>query len=221
MQLKQITGGLIAAACLVAGSAQANTITFDLSNVATQKTNLTEMLMTFQQFDASWGILTGVELDVYSDVSTTVKLTNNNTSAKTPVVTLPVNLVLGMPVGSALTGSQNLLQGTLAVAAKVGTVAGVATKTDNLVVAASQSYSGADLATFTGTGTLNSYLTVTANSQFSANKIQAQYNTMANGYGHVTYTFTALPVPEPETYGMLLAGLALVGFAAKRSKRAA
>ncbi|KAB8057002.1 MULTISPECIES: FxDxF family PEP-CTERM protein [Janthinobacterium] len=31
---------------------------------------------------------------------------------------------------------------------------------------------------------------------------------------------SALPVPEPETYGMLLGGLALVGFAARRARKA-
>jgi hypothetical protein len=34
-------------------------------------------------------------------------------------------------------------------------------------------------------------------------------------------TFTATPVPEPETYAMLLAGLGLLGFAARRSKQKA
>lgn len=37
-----------------------------------------------------------------------------------------------------------------------------------------------------------------------------------SGFGSVTYTL--VPVPEPETYGMLLAGLGLVAWAAKRNR---
>jgi hypothetical protein len=33
--------------------------------------------------------------------------------------------------------------------------------------------------------------------------------------------FTATPVPEPETYAMMVAGLGLLGFAARRRKQAA
>lgn len=39
--------------------------------------------------------------------------------------------------------------------------------------------------------------------------------------GQYVGTVSALPVPEPETYGMLLGGLALVGFAARRRARKA
>ena len=37
-----------------------------------------------------------------------------------------------------------------------------------------------------------------------------------SGFGSVTYTL--VPVPEPETYGMVLAGLGLVAWAAKRNR---
>ncbi|WP_229258415.1 PEPxxWA-CTERM sorting domain-containing protein [Duganella rivi] len=37
----------------------------------------------------------------------------------------------------------------------------------------------------------------------------------------VTYGFTVTAVPEPETYAMMIAGLGLVGFAARRRKHAA
>ena len=39
-----------------------------------------------------------------------------------------------------------------------------------------------------------------------------------DGYAKVTYTYETLPVPEPETYAMLLAGLGLVGFIARKRK---
>jgi hypothetical protein len=36
---------------------------------------------------------------------------------------------------------------------------------------------------------------------------------------HVTFSLTTAPVPEPETYAMVLAGLGLIGFKARRGKR--
>ena len=38
-------------------------------------------------------------------------------------------------------------------------------------------------------------------------------------YSYGLWTITAAPVPEPETYALMLAGLGLVGFAARRRKR--
>jgi len=43
------------------------------------------------------------------------------------------------------------------------------------------------------------------------------YGFGANGTSHAWYVPTS-PVPEPETYGMLLAGLGMLGFAARRRK---
>ena len=42
----------------------------------------------------------------------------------------------------------------------------------------------------------------------------------ASGSTPVEITFTSAPVPEPETYAMLLAGLGVLGFAARRRKTA-
>lgn len=224
MELKKITRGMIAAACLVAGTAQAGSVTYDLTAVATQQSDLLDLVMSFQQFNPSLGTLTGVTLDIYSDIAATVSLTNNNTGAnggRTVNVDLPATLSLAAPASSTLSASGTLLQTDLHVGAKVGSIAGQASESDSLTLHASDSYAGAALAAFSGTGTLDSQLTVKAGSSLQVNKVQALYNTTANGYGQVTYTFTALPVPEPETYGMLLAGLALVGVVAKRSKRAA
>ncbi|MYM41150.1 PEP-CTERM sorting domain-containing protein [Pseudoduganella sp. CY13W] len=68
---------------------------------------------------------------------------------------------------------------------------------------------------------MSSALSVAASTTLNEDRVKAVYSNFANGYGHVTYTFTAAPVPEPETYGMLLAGLAMLGFIAKRNKRSA
>ena len=43
----------------------------------------------------------------------------------------------------------------------------------------------------------------------------------SGGYfsGHMTLATTTAPIPEPETYAMMLAGLGLMGFVARRRKR--
>lgn len=49
--------------------------------------------------------------------------------------------------------------------------------------------------------------------------------TGTNAFGatavNATYSVSAVPVPEPETYAMLMAGLGVVGFMARRKKKVA
>ncbi|MHA4871517.1 PEP-CTERM sorting domain-containing protein [Duganella sp. PWIR1] len=56
---------------------------------------------------------------------------------------------------------------------------------------------------------------------FTLSLLAADCNPTAHtGYAYLDGFGAALPVPEPETYGMLLAGLALVGVVARRKKSA-
>lgn len=226
MKLNKISQVLAVAACLAAGSAQAGpvtqTVTYDLTNIASTKTNLVDVLMQFQQFNSALGTLTGVELDVFSGLTTTVSLVNNNLGQKSPDVSVSTSLSLKDPLSASWGATGVLIPGTLTVAGK-GTATGTpgtASKTGTETLSASHTYSGSQLAAFIGTGNMSSLLSVNAQAMYSANKVAATYDTKASGYGHVTYTFISA-VPEPETYGMLLLGLGLVGFVAKRNKRAA
>ena len=52
--------------------------------------------------------------------------------------------------------------------------------------------------------------------------LQISGNLQAGGYfsGHMTLAPTTMaPIPEPETYAMMLAGLGLMGFVARRRKQ--
>lgn len=51
--------------------------------------------------------------------------------------------------------------------------------------------------------------------------VQTGVGSTYTAYSTVNYGFTVSAVPEPETYGMLIAGLGLLGFMASRRKRAA
>ncbi|MEZ0315330.1 MAG: FxDxF family PEP-CTERM protein, partial [Methylophilaceae bacterium] len=44
------------------------------------------------------------------------------------------------------------------------------------------------------------------------------YLSIANEVSNTTTLYSLTPVPEPETYAMMMAGLGLLGFAAKRKK---
>jgi hypothetical protein len=161
-----------------------------------------------------------VSLDIYSDIDATVVLANKNTSDRTLNVSVPASLKLVAP-GATLSTSATLLNTALWVGPKTNGVAGAASESEKYTLHASMSYDGADLLLFRTAGTLNSELSVSASTTLNEDKVKAVYSNFANGYGHVTYTFNAAPVPEPETYGMLLAGLAMLGLVAKRNKRSA
>jgi hypothetical protein len=79
----------------------------------------------------------------------------------------------------------------------------------------------ATLSLFSGTGVVHTNLAGTASTEFSgtSGNTKSLGLTAFNGYASVTYTY-AQPVPEPETYAMLLGGLALMGVVARRRKSA-
>lgn len=222
MKLNKITSAVFVAAAMMSAAAHADTYTVDLSAIGSTKVSFIDQLMSFDGFDVTKGTLTGVTLDIYSKVNAQVDLTNNNTSDRTLDVSIPVTLKLIAPGGKQLDDSARLLSSQLTVGKKVGATAGTASDTAEIILHSSTSYSGADLSLFTAQSTLSSELSVAATAGLNVNRVKAIYSNTATGYGHVTYTFTpTAPVPEPETYGMLLAGLAVLGVVAKRSKRSA
>jgi hypothetical protein len=89
----------------------------------------------------------------------------------------------------------------------------------NFNVKASIQTAQSDTWTTASTNLLSDGLTAGATFYFRA--IDAKTNSPAVGYSWLAFdnlqlTGTLLPVPEPETYAMLLAGLALLGLAASR-----
>lgn len=76
------------------------------------------------------------------------------------------------------------------------------------------------LAAFTGNSVVHTTVAGVGSAKITGSgNIDTTYSSSYSAYGKVVYTY-ALPVPEPETYAMLLAGLGLVGAIARRRKSA-
>lgn len=218
MKLNKIAQALFVAGCFVSAAASAATQTFTSNVIASTQTDLTAVL-NFAQFNASLGTLTSVKFDLFADVAGQVDLTNYNPDAVTVPVSLSVDVWLNRPDSSTLVlFSAPLLNQDATVDGNEGTL----NLHNSYTMSNSASYSGAgDLALFTGNGNVATLFAAKAFTQANGDGVESNFMTTVGGYGKVTYTYTAAPVPEPETYGMLLAGLALLGVVAKRKARKA
>lgn len=218
MKLNKIAQALFVAGCFVSAAASAATQTFTSNVVASTQTDLTALL-NFSQFDASLGTLTSVKFDLYANVAGQVDLTNYNADAITVPVSLSVDVWLNRPDNSTLVlFSAPLLNQNATIDGNEGTLH----LQQGYSLSDSATFSGAgDLSLFTGNGSVATLFAAKAFTQANGDGVEATFLTTVGGYGKVTYTYNALPVPEPETYGMMLAGLALLGVVAKRKARKA
>lgn len=219
MKMNKIAAALCATVAF-SSQAFAGTVTFDFTSVNSGATDLFKQL-SVQKFDAGLGTLTGITLLYSSDVFSSVSLTNGGKRNTTAEVSVDATLSLYRPdntlVAPAVTAN---LYNESVFLTKGQTIVNAASGSKTLTLNALLT-STSDFALFTGTGLISSPFSVVATSNSSSTSgLSADFTTTANGYGKVTYTFTAAPVPEPETYAMLLAGLALVGVVARRRKSA-
>lgn len=224
MKLNKIASLLFVAASAFSASAMAETVSFDLSTIASTKTDFVQSL-SFLKFDNTLGTLSSVQFDVYSAVDASVKLTNLTPLNKNVQVTLSTDMFFSVPGAPAqsLLGSI-IFDETVRLGGSVpGQPRTTATVGNSALLHGVFGFSS-DLGLFSGVGDNNSMaapLSVVASSSSLGNSgVSLNYSTYANAYGTVTYTYTAAPVPEPETYGMLLLGLGILGVAAKRKARA-
>ena len=221
MKFKNIAAALCIAASAVSAPAMATTISYDITSVASgTKTNILTLL-NIKQFDALLGTLTGIEIDYGSHLLGQVAVTNESLKKdKTAVFSLSSTMSLTGPAGLNLgSDSKSLFSASVTAVKNTANVIG---KTGTADLFSSTLLSGnTNFSLFTGTGDVGAWLNISALSDVSGQTITNTFTTWANGQGKVIYTYDAAPVPEPETYGMLLLGLGVVAFAAKRKSRAA
>ncbi|MTV39550.1 choice-of-anchor E domain-containing protein [Duganella radicis] len=221
MKLKQFAAAsLCVAAGAFAAPAMAAVVEYDITSLNTTQTNILTNLL-IQKFDSSLGTLTGITIEYESAVSGHVALSNSSlTKDKSATVGLTATMALTGPGGLSLSDTDTLFSGVVVTAVKNTTNVIVASGEGNL--SGSQALDAAYFGLFTGTGSVTASLAINATGAAAVSSgVRPQFTTLADGAGKVTYTYDIAPVPEPETYGMLLLGLGVVAYAAKRKSRSA
>lgn len=204
-------------------SAQADTITFSADKVLT-KTNWLETLV-LGKFDTNLGQLTSIDFTVTGltqGLGRTENLSSVNTNA---TLSLSSTFTLSRAGNNLLVVTNPVFTQTFALNPFDGTIdfsgasgANTGTLTHSAVGTAS-STSAVDFAAFSaaGGGFINLNLGAVGSSRATgAGSLTSAFTTKSAGSVSVTYNYA--PVPEPETYAMMLAGLGLLGFAARRRK---
>ncbi|NGZ85403.1 choice-of-anchor E domain-containing protein [Duganella aceris] len=221
MKLNKLSQVLLAAACFASTAANAAVKTYVSTPVSSSITDLSDFL-SFQQFNSAWGTLQSISITVGSTVTGTVDLIDLVDVAHAPQavpVSLSVELFLQRPADASniLQLSQSVFDTELTLS---GVANGTATQSGTVHLSATKSLDASDFALFTGSGYVYAPLKVNAISSSTGDDIDVQFTTYASGTASITYNYVAA-VPEPETYGMMLLGMGVVAFAARRKSRSA
>ena len=221
MKLKQFAAAsLCVAAGAFAAPAMAAVVEYNITSIGDLQTNILADL-SIHQFDGSLGTLTGITIEYGSTASGKAFLTNNVTKDRTTKLGLTATMTLTGPGALALgSDTESLFSGVNATSVKGTSNVEAAHGTAHL--SSNQSLDAAYFSLFTGTGSLTAKLAINAaGTSAGQTGITSKFATFADGAGKVIYTYNIAPVPEPETYGMLLLGLGVVAYAAKRKSRSA
>jgi hypothetical protein len=226
--MKKLTYTLVALAALsTAAVAQAATQTTTVNSNVIANAKISNGVLDLTKFNTSLGTLQSVKVELFSSFTPTLKVENlSNSSVSTINAKASEKLVLSASTGTLVvlqgsvtnTFSEAKYDGTSDYAGLSGAVyAPGATLFSNSAVFTDVG----TLSLFSGAGAVHANLAGTATSEFNgtSGNTKSLSVTAFNGYANVTYTY-AQPVPEPETYAMLLAGLGLVGAIARRRKSA-
>ena len=217
--MKKLTTLLLAGTAMAGTNAYANvpTLSYTVNSniIANAKGNTAGL--DFSKFNTSLGTLESVQIQLFSDFTTSISVENlSKNSASTITGTVGDVLTLTTPtLTQTLTssGSHIFSEAKFDGVSNFAGTSGAVFTFSGAPFTSTTSYS--DLATltlFSGTGNINTGLKGTS----SSSVIGTSGNTRSlvlpsfDAYGKVTYTY-ALPVPEPETYAMLLTGLGLMG----------
>jgi PEP-CTERM motif len=211
--------GLIVA---FAGISSASTLTVNCSSIGPVQTELVNASITCGQFNPSVGTLSSITLEIDGQITGSIGLTNNATSAQTVQGTTSSNFDLGgslagftfptpLFVATFTTGSVTLNPG------QTQTFSGLASSVQTVSNTQSSTF-----APYTGTGSFNFFLNTLTGFQLlgGGGQVGSSQQTNANAKGIVTYTYNvASSTPEPGT--LMLLGTGLVAVVIGRRRRAA
>jgi hypothetical protein len=222
---------VFAACALMCGIASASTLeeTFTGSATTTTQTDFAGLLSA-TQFNPAWGTLTGVEIDLTSNATTSITITNTDSTSNSSGSVQTKIQIFAQDAGNNLNGGVFSTGGGELAFCLPG-ACGFGGQTFSLGANSSVNYGGltgnqsqsasytlaAILAEFIGTGTETLHtntLTGTVLTTAGGNTIAAQ-STTANITGDVIYTYNS-NAPEPAT--LFLMGSALVGVGVLRKR---
>jgi hypothetical protein len=194
------------------------------TNVITNIKKTTGVL-DFTQFNTSQGTLLSVEIQLFSDLTSKFSVENKGAGSTTFTLDSASSVSLSSSAFSLATLTNNYHATVTKDAYDLsddyaGASGGVVTPLSQHQSVSAVFTDAATLAAFTGSGSVYATVSGTGSTKITASgNVHTAATSSYGAYGTVIYTFAA-PVPEPETYAMLLAGLGLVGFAARRRKSA-
>ena len=216
--MKKITKLLVAGAALTAAmSASATTISFDdlFSDVEGNGGGT----LNLTQFDSSLGTLQSVQFELVDKLTGFVQVENTGPTGGTFVANMTGTLHSAFGDLNAVANNTFVLPAYDKHLDYAGT-SGVTYDIGQVSQTYSNTYTGApELLLFTGNGAVQVAVTgeVTPYSHGSGNASYYSEGTI-DAYAKVTYTYQTAPVPEPETYAMLLTGLGLMGAVLRKRK---
>ena len=220
----------LALACLLgSGSlAQASMMTSNVSHTLS-KTDWTDTF-AIAKFNTALGTLTSIKFDLSGYTTGILKAESDNTVATNVTLILESLLKLTRADMTFLVDVDPFTQRMFSFTAydgvdDFGGTSGASTGniTSAVVVDSYTSALAADLASFStsGSGTVNVLLEATGKSKATGSgNLTTKFTTNATADVAVTYIYTAAStsIPEPESTSMLLGGLGLIGFMARRRK---
>lgn len=220
MKLNTLASSLLfVVASIAAGTASAAVQTFT-ATTPISPADFTSQL-TLNKFDTSLGHLDSITFWIDGSATTDLTLTNTK-GGKTPDVNITTKLSLTLPGASGVVATPTVSTvhfNSLLAKNETKTVSGTAALSSGVI-----SIDAAYFSLFEGNShdTLLAPMTLSAKSlESNATNITISKVTSGKATAHISYNYTVAAVPEPTTYGMLLLGMGVVAFAAKRKSRSA
>lgn len=221
--MKKLTQLLLAGAAMsLALTAQAETKVVTSNTIFDLEKN--PGLLSFDLFDTKWGSLQSVQIDLHSSV--TGKAFAENKSNVAGDYTIGVGGVLTLTVNPLHTlSTSSLVSQTFSLGAFDGRkdfagTSGMSSTFGPVHFVGTESYNDSTtLSGLTGNGKFTASLNDVFKTAGGGNVYYAG-SAKVDAYATVTYNYAVAAVPEPETFGMLLAGLGLLGVVARKRKSA-